>query len=237
MLTAITPTGDRPLAFDLCQLWMRNQTRKPDQWLVIDDGQAPLKPRIPMEYVRRQPQPGEPKPTLILNLAAAVPLIKGDRIIVIEDDEYYAPGYAECLDAVLEHHQVAGILQSKYYHLPTGKFMQIQNRSHASLAETGFQISFLPEFQALLTGDTYLDMRIWRKAGARGFLFSDEDNPLYLGIKGLPGRPGIGAGHKAAIYPKTDSPDRRVLRQWIPRDFQIYLDFLNGSLNLEKAFS
>jgi hypothetical protein len=230
-ITAITPTGDRPLAFALCQIWMAKQTRQPDQWIVVDDGAAPLEPLGTMEYIRREPQPGEPKPTLIANLLTAVPKIKGDQIIFIEDDEYYAPHYLERIGMALAAFEVAGICRSKYYHLPTGKYIQIGNAGHASLAETGIRVSFLPDFTALLTGDSYLDMRIWRKAGSRGILLQDNDRPLYLGIKGLPGRPGIGAGHKPAMYgTRMDTRDRSVLRRWIPGDFQIYLDIITGVL-------
>ena len=59
-ITLITPTGDRPLAFALCQNWMRKQTVLPFQWVVVDDGKIPMKPYVPMEYVRRKPHPNDP---------------------------------------------------------------------------------------------------------------------------------------------------------------------------------
>lgn len=233
-ITAITPTGDRPLAFALCQLWMKNQTRQPDQWLVIDDGNTPSDYLMrPMEYIRRTPQPLEPKPTLLVNLATGIPLIRHEQIIFIEDDEYYAPEYIETMAGALAQHQVAGISHSKYYHLPSGKYLQIGNGSHASLAQTGIRYSFLPEFNPLLRGDTYLDMRIWKQAGPRGFLFRDQIRPLYLGIKGLPGRPGIGAGHGEKLYRAKDA-DRSILKRWIPRDHGIYLDIAKGTLTQEN---
>jgi len=43
IITAITPTGDRPLALALCQQWMDAQTVRPDQWIVVDDGKIPYK--------------------------------------------------------------------------------------------------------------------------------------------------------------------------------------------------
>jgi hypothetical protein len=55
-------------------------------------------------------------------------------------------------------------------------------------------------------------------------LFSDSDRPLYVGIKGLPGRAGIGMGHNPAMYVARDTADRRVLKQWMPKDYQTYLD-------------
>ena len=235
MITLITPTGDRPLAFALCQLWIKNQILKPDQWIVIDDGEIPLEPLVPMEYVRRSPTPGSGS-TLIQNLSVAVPLIKGDKVFIIEDDEYYAPDYVLRLSEYLNAREVVGICRSKYYHLPSGKFLRIGNVTHASLAQTSFRSTFLPSFISQLKGDTYLDMRLWRVAmsGSRGFLFEDRAKSLYCGIKGLPGRAGIGAGHREGLYRAQDSAHRPQLREWVPVDFSYYFDILSGALTTEN---
>ena len=39
--TIITPTGDRPDAFELCCKYVQRQTIKPVEWIVIDDGETP----------------------------------------------------------------------------------------------------------------------------------------------------------------------------------------------------
>lgn len=251
MITAITPTGDRPLAMSLCERWMMNQTVRPDQWLVIDDGQVPFTPTVPMEYVRREPQPNDPKHMLAIKLQVAIPLIRGDKIIIIEDDEYYAPNYVEEISRRLDTNALVGIKQNRYYHLPTGGYYQMHNVGHASLAETAFTSASLPTFKkAVDTGIfiDYLDIRFWRMArqsfsrsfrfGSRTLttrnptrashgdmlLFSDSEHPLYVGIKGLPGRAGIGMGHNPAMYGTRDTADRRILKQWMPKDYQVYLD-------------
>ncbi len=236
-ITVITPTGDRPLAFALCRQWMKHQTLQPDQWIVVDDGKRPLKPSAPMQYVRREPRPDDPEHTLILNLKTAMPLIKGDNVMIIEDDEYYASEYIEEMARRLNQHEVAGIGRSKYYHLPSGGNWQTKNTAHASLAETGFRDSFLPEFKELLNKNTiHLDFDIWKKAieKGRGFLFIDSDKkPLYVGIKGLPGRCGIGIGHNPnhSIYRRHPHDlSRNILKQWIPKDHEVYMDVLNGKL-------
>jgi len=171
---------------------------------------------------------------LILNLKTVLPLIKGEKVIIMEDDEYYAPGYVAEMASRLDQYGVVGIMRAKYYHLPTGGYLQIANRTHASLAETAFRKSFLPELETLWPGDTSLDMRIWQKAGHRGRLFDDTDKPLYLGIKGLPGRVGIGAGHNPGLYHRIDNGERIIFKQWVPRDYQVYLDILSGKLTSEN---
>ena len=58
-ITIITPTGDRPLASGLLRdYWMKNQTIKPDQWIIVDDGintfDTSLLPDY-AEYIKREP--------------------------------------------------------------------------------------------------------------------------------------------------------------------------------------
>lgn len=247
-ITAITPTGDRPLAFRLCREWMANQTRRPDQWIIVNDGNdrpteediAWFNRNIPGSVmVRREPGGSDPLITLNLNLKAALPYITGDKILIIEDDEYYAPGYVAEMARRLDSHEVVGICRSKYYHLPTGGYETYGNVRHASLAETGFRASFLPTFESLLQtkdGPRWLDDLMWTHIKAtegkpgkvNSLLFVDDKTPLYVGIKGLPGRNGIGSGHKTTMYHVHDGADRAQLRAWVPGDYQVYLDVLEG---------
>jgi len=232
-ITAITPTGNRHLAFTLCQEWMKNQTMQPDQWIVVDDGTMPLKPMGPMQYVRREPREDDPKHTLVLNLKTAVPFIRGKKILIIEDDEYYAPEYIEEMARQLDEHEVIGIGNTKYYHLDSGKYFRHGNYKRASLAQTAFRRSFLPEFKRLLKiTEVYIDIQIWKsiEKSGRGAIFVDNNKSLYVGIKGLAGREGIGQGHivNHPIYRKHPSdPSRNILKKWIPRDYDIYLDIIN----------
>jgi len=241
MVTAITPTGDRPLAFTLCKQWMAMQTRKPDQWIVVDDGKVPMRPPEGAIYIRRVPLPSDPAHTLNTNLKAAMPYVRGEKILIIEDDEYYAPQYVETMAKKLDAWEVVGIMMAKYYHLPTGGYAQLANTIHASLAQTGFKSSFLGDLKALLEINDpheYLDMKIWHKVmpEQRGYLFRDEKMPLYVGIKGLPGRLGIGMGHNPLSYGnKRDDADRGVLRKWMPRDAEAYMDVVKGRLTSDNC--
>lgn len=238
-ITAITPTGDRPLPVRLCAEWMAHQTRRVDEWIVVDDGREPMKPIPGTKHIRREPRKDDPKFTLDMNIEAALPHITGDKILIIEDDEYYAPGYVDAMSRRLDQYEVVGIMNSRYYHLPTGGVCINPNTGHASLAQTGFRGSFLPTFEALVLEGSHprwLDDRMWAHIQARRsgdgkidfLLFSDDDAPLYVGMKGLPGRSGIGAGHKKAMYRLEDEDGRPTLKQWIPKDYQVYLDILAG---------
>jgi hypothetical protein len=248
-ITCITCTGDRPLAFSLCERWMKNQIMQPNQWVIVDDGRIPSnKPNLDIvNYIYRAPKSNDPKHTMILNLEEAIKHITNEKIIIIEDDEYYSPTYISEMSKRLDQYELVGIGRSKYYYLPEFKYYQHDTFGHASLAQTGFRKSFLSEIIKILAGDSFLDVRLWeivnganaaRQAlpktitenisnNKRGLIFDDRENSLYVGMKGLPGRVGIGSGHGNHGWYALDI-NRTVLKSWIPKeeDFQIYLNLL-----------
>ena len=258
-ITALTCTGDRPVCFSLLEKWMAAQTIKPFQWLVIDDGKTPTTINSECDYVRRIPKPTDPKQTLNLNIKTALPLIEGEVVIFIEDDEYYAPRYLQVMGYHLISYEVVGICRSRYYHLPSFRYYCHGNLDHASLAQTGVRRSFLKEMPSLLTGDPFIDIRIWKKVsdkkellwgsvknfnvsgqpinGNKGFLFDDAYNKryLYVGMKGMPGRYGIGSGH-AGIG--TLDNHQQILKEWIPKDYEEYVKLgmeINNQLNSKQV--
>jgi hypothetical protein len=242
MITAITPTGDRHLALSLCSLWMRGQTVCPDQWIVVDDGKEEYRPPQ-CEYIRREPSPDDPKHTLHVNILTALPYVRGDKIIIIEDDEYYAPNYIQVMSEKLDKYKLVGIGWAKYYHLPSRGYARHANIAHASFAQTAMRSELLDTLAACakMKNHDYLDVRLWRKFGGNivvgnglpvGWenkinkdvcVFDDEPHPLYVGIKGLPGRKGIGVGHRSTTYKQIDK-DLSVLKKWIPDDYFYYED-------------
>jgi len=238
--TVITPTGDRPIAFALSRKWMACQTVKPKRWVIIDDGKIPMdlgELRSYEYYVRREPQPNDPKHTLVVNVKESLPFIEGDKVLFWEDDEYYAPAYLEKMIKKLTSFSVVGIGCAKYYHLITGGYIEHQNMEHASLAQTGFDISVLPMIKSCVDKGMekdWLDCNIWREVQRSkrsddpisSMIFRDTDNPLFVGMKGLPGRFGIGIGHKTDSYKNHDDADRSKLKEWMPHDYPAYLDLL-----------
>ena len=256
-ITCITCTGDRPKAFELSVEWMKAQTIKPTQWIIVDDGK--IKTEIPdlpfITYVRRNPLPTDPTHTLLLNFKEALKHISGEKIIIWEDDEYYAPNYISEMSQHLDEYEVVGIGRSRYYHVSMGTYHLHPNMGHASLAQTAFRNSFLPDLMKIIDGDSFLDIRLWnlifpgetnlKETGLkekiskdkRGCVFEDEKY-IYVGMKGLPGRTGIGSGHKgmgAVDY------EGSVLKKWVIDEeaFKIYRKFFIRQLsppryNLQK---
>lgn len=254
-ISVITCTGDRPICFDLLKQWMENQILKPMEWIIIDDGKTPMSKDIVdslpsyATLLRREPLSTDPKHTMNINLLSALKFVQGDFIAFMEDDEYYAPEYLSAMNERMKNHSVVGICKSRYYHLPTAHYCIHLNMDHASLAQTIMSIEHLEKFKQLLDGDPFVDIRIWtdivgvdiwgkkgfNSAGhvfnnGRGILFDDVFTKefLYVGMKGMPGRTGIGSGHKGL---GRFDPNFTMLKTWIKNG-----DHLSKYLQLQSTF-
>ena len=236
-IIVITPTGDRNFAFSLSRKWMRHQTVKPTKWIVVDDGKRQMLSWDMCSYthyIRREPLDTDPKFTLVINVARALEDVgqcSDDTIFIFwEDDEYYAPTYIEEMCNRIEKYDVLGMGCAKYYHLPTGGYAELRNMHHASLAQTAFKATALPIInQCIDLGMEldWLDCNIWKQAKMlinrlEYKVFKDEKY-LYAGMKGLPGRLGIGVGHRPDDIYKTYDLDQSILKLWTGVGAQEYL--------------
>lgn len=232
-VTIITPTGDRPEALALLRQWMANQVRQPDQWLIIDDGKKPVKKRdFPgATVIRRKPRKDDPGHTLGVNLLAALPHIAHDKILIMEDDDWYGPDYIQTMAALLNDHELAGISGSKYYYPAIPGWVEKGKPTHASLSQTALRKSYLPKLEQAIPGDGKLpdfsiDLRLWEKASGSGYLVPGEDLQLHCSIKGLPGRPGQSIGHEKRHF-RQDDENLTVFHQWCG-DVEAYRGFIKG---------
>lgn len=203
-VTLITPTGCRPQALDLCTGFVARQTwAGPAQWLLVDDGE-PVSPidakRLPANielqtvYPKPSWQPGQN--TLARNLLAAIPLVRHPFVLFIEDDDWLAPDYVEAQMAqLLEGADIVGEARARYYHIRTAQYWVLPFSNHASLCRTGVSSTVLPLLQriCLKPDAAFIDVQLWEQVGTKKVLY---DGGRSVGIKGLPGRPGIGIGHR-----------------------------------------
>jgi len=232
-IAVVTPTRNRSLVIRLLALWMRQQSVKPDMWIVVDDGEERIEFEPPMTHlIKRIRQEGEPSHSLCLNLRAALPYMTADKIFICEDDEYYAPTYIEEMSKRLDQYPSVGIGFSKYYHLGLKSPYVHENMQHASLAQTSFRREMIGAFIKALEDpkEKFVDIRFWKVARPSGLVWCDGDHyqgngspgAQYVGMKGLPGSPGLGFGHKAMPQYRQD-PTLEWLRRWIrPEDFCAY---------------
>jgi glycosyltransferase involved in cell wall biosynthesis len=235
MITVVTPTRNRVQVISLLARWLRQQTVKPDMWVVVDDGDEEVKFEPPMTHViKRRRNGNEPIHSLCLNLRQALPYMLGDKIFICEDDEYYAPTYLEEMSKRLDQAPAVGIGHSKYYHLGLKSPFIHENRGHASLAQTSFRRELIGDFIHCMADpkDNFIDIKFWKLVRSRGLIWRDGDSyhadgkwPVgaqYVGMKGMPGNAGIGFGHKAMPCYMQD-PGLDWLKKWIrPEDFAAY---------------
>lgn len=222
LLTLITPTGDRPEAFSLVERWIANQRYTgPIEWLVIDDGASPTECTMGQRYVRLQPSSGH---TLCANLRAALPLIAGQNILIIEDDEYYGPDYLSTMAGQLQHADLVGERASKYYFVNERKWMQYPDWHHVALCRMGLTRKVLGTLTDAITGTDHrsVDERIWNtwKGSRRVWIDAIGNMRLGVGIKGMPGRE---CGVPIAPRHAMDDHDGTKLQQMLGHDADVYL--------------
>lgn len=225
MLQVITPTGDRPRAWALCQRWMAQQTYSGTvTWYVSDDGQEPqpvtfTRPGYAVQTLRLPSQSGN---TQARNLLALLDCIDLQWPVVIwEDDDYYAPDW---LNAVAQHLQCAelvGETPARYYNVTLRMGRILKNRHHASLCATALQGSAIKTLMtACQVKQQFIDLDLWKRHPHR-YLFTGQQ---VIGIKGLPGRAGIGMGHSADFTGTLDQ-DGQLLRAWLGPDAEAYQEY------------
>ena len=198
MFKILTTTGGRPEAWELCKRWMRAQTRKPDAWIIVDDCPEASNMNgieVPTIIIRATPYWRAGDNTQGRNLLAGLEHVnRGDRLAIIEDDDYYAPGYLKAVEGWFIGGDLVGEANSLYYHVGTRQYKMCNNFAHASLCSTAMQGSVLATFKRQCESKhKFIDIHLWRECRARKFLARTR---YTVGIKGLPGRAGIGSGHR-----------------------------------------
>jgi hypothetical protein len=214
LVTVITPTGDRPDAFALCEKWMSQQTYTGQiQWVVIDDGVTPTTCTLGQEYIRQKPIP---KHSLCRNLRAAIPHIKGECIFVVEDDDYYTPHYLSTMVGRLQRADLVGEFGAKYYYLKHQSFRHNHtSEHHASLCRTGMTRNVLQTLERCAQGShPSVDLRLWRAWKGSTFSWRDPEGTqsLCVGIKGVEGRQS--RGWKPSMNAVFDT-GLETLRKWV----------------------
>jgi hypothetical protein len=226
MLFVITPTDGRPEAFHHLERWVGAQDW-PDgfRWVVSGGDLAGYNPRLGQVVVRR----GEKHAglhALCRNLLAALELVEGeardgDSILICEDDDYYAPSYFSRMAQLLDRGaDLAGEGEARYYNVQTKRYRQLRNRDRASLAQTAFRPTQIPKLREIcLRGTPFVDLALWREH--KGISIVTPNEGLQVSLKGLPGTPGVGMGHRDDFG--EPDPTGKVFSAWgIPECYRAY---------------
>ena len=226
-LAAVTCTGDRPEAFDLCRQYVERQTRQPDEWIVVDDGHLPSEAPATAKAIRLPPIESY---SLARNLFAAIraaEALNADAVAFIEDDDWYDARWLAWCERALTDAPIVGECRALYYHVGRRGWHQHDNRHHASLCSTAIRRDLFETLKTLcLGGDPFVDTRLWSTAGIRPQRFPTHlKPPLVVGIKGMPGRTGIGCGHRPELLRYEDDPELIALRRVIGPDADRYATY------------
>ena len=211
MIVLITPTGGREKQIQLCAKWMKEQTYTGSVlWVIVDDCSPRTTDFISSEFkedwtiVKVYPKPvwEQGQNTQSRNLQAGLNAIPKNvdisSIFIIEDDDYYKAKYLEIMTIMLESYDLCGETNTFYFNPKYNAGRRNHNNKHSSLFQTAFTPNLISEFERILINNIkFIDIELF-KLKVKINLFTGLD--LAVGIKGLPGREGIGNGHKLTTY-------------------------------------
>ena len=236
-VTVITPTGDRAAAFSKCAQWVTTQTVAPDQWIIVDDGDAPLLDTFQfpdwVTYLRRKKKPSDATHTLCENILEAIPHIRNTNIFIFEDDDWYAPHYIEFMLPFLEKYDLVGTNTIAYYHLQGRVWKTGKPREHTALAQTAFTSNAVSKLREVCESGRrevrergIVDRHWWLAFKGNKCLIQDHPH-IHVGFKGLFGRPGVAEGHASESWGYKPDEDLAFLEHVIGDDVHFYREWSN----------
>ena len=204
-------------------MYMARQNYKgPVVWHVTDDGVAPSQVDFSREgydlrLYRLAPMAGNSQARNLSYLLGKID--PAFPVVCFEDDDRYSADWLTTVERALENAELVGEYRARYYNIPQRRARQLTNTQHASLCSTAMRGAAIGTFRwACERHAKFIDLELWRKHRSR-YLFGGN---RVCGIKGLPGRGGIGMGH-SKDFAGTHDPDGRILREWIGDDADLYL--------------
>jgi glycosyltransferase involved in cell wall biosynthesis len=226
-ITAITPTCDRPIAFALAEKYMARQTVQPDEWVVADGGSVPVKCNFGQVHLWQASPAGAGN--FSANLLTAMASANGDIAVFFEDDDWYASDHIERMIALADRFQLIGADAKQRYYNVAQRCWRVFANVGASLCQTAIRRELWPAFEMMIrtcsANGTYgIDTNFWRSIPADQWGIANSKT--VTGIKGLPGRAGLGIGHRPAGSEWNRDPDLAQLRAWIGDDAALYEQFI-----------
>jgi hypothetical protein len=234
-ITALTCTADRPEAFALLERYMTRQTVKPNPWIVLDDGNVPVKPTLGQRHVYCPECRGGTSMINKLKIAFAPGFITTDIVVIIEDDDWVAPTWIEtCVKNLTDGKcDLFGEGRAVYYNVRDRWWFEHGNMNHASLCSTAFTKRLYPLVHQLCNDpNPFIDDRLWKKAPTNRKRVLDpgagSNKRQVVGIKAMPGKVGYGGGHAKKDPNAKQDPNGAQLIKLIGTDCSLYEEFWSG---------
>lgn len=125
-IAIITPTRGRQEQLALVIDCVNNQTRRPDEWIIVDDGPEPVdqeiidRIQVPHIYTHYK---SNLKSSTSLNSAKCLKEANADKYIFFDDDDYYPKNYIEEFDKIIvNNNEMIGNSRWIDYRLSTGYY-------------------------------------------------------------------------------------------------------------------
>jgi hypothetical protein len=173
------------------------------------------------------------------NLLAALNVCtaRDEAIAIVEDDDWYAGEYLEFYVPFLERFSLVGQGHGLYYHVGLRRYRSNRQTGHSSLCSTllRYEVVRYMKEAACKHRSPFIDKRLWRQPKLpveRHLVF---DQPMMcVGIKGMPGRSGIGIGHKRNWMGRRGLPDPSMvtLRALIDNDVDLYEHYYQTDMHV-----
>ena len=220
-ICCLTLTGDRHETLNQARYYFkRSYLEQPVDWVVIDDGIKPYNPGDCV-YFRRTPDGPLSLARQFTFAFEHLSRLGYTDIVICEDDDWYSNVRIQLQIEALNYVDLHGWNKSFYYNVKNRVYHQNKNRNHASLYESAMKMDItkllVKRIKAHRLG-SFIDIELW-KIKCNSSL--DEQNGHCVGIKGLPGRLGLGMGHKPG---RQYLPDKELikLKNLINKDVRYY---------------
>lgn len=229
MLTTITVThGNRPWEFANLEHYVKLQTRQPDRWIVVNDGE-PYQYEMGQEVHVPTSQWGDPVSRNYLHALERVG--PDEKVVLLEDDDYYAPHYLEQYAATLDEVDMCGVGPAPVYHWKNAAYTLWFNGDYPLMGSFGMKgkgaFDAWKHFLGMGFSDSLeIDRRLWKWYGSycrqnRMWQTVQRLFPpfpiLYVALKS---GNGMGMGHN--LSGPTD-PGGTVLIQWLGAESEKYV--------------
>lgn len=202
-MKVITPTGGRPESLALLDRYLQRQTFQDFTWIVLDDCEpcTPVPERCD-KYIKAE-WTWTGKNTQSQSMLRLLDEVDDkDKLVICEDDDWYGPDYLQKMFDALDEYDVVGEAQALYYNIQNMTYQNMGNTKHASLCSTGVKNTGVQRLRKM-AAKKYIDLELWKTGG---LLLETRDS---VGIKGMPGRMGIGVGHSM-----NGTPDPTGIYLW-----------------------
>lgn len=220
-ISLLTPTCDQPVGIALLERYVARQSVAPMEHIVVDDGDVPATLTMGQTHIVR-PRHEEGFHSLAKNILVGLEAAKGDAILILEHDDHYHPAHTQvCLEA-LEREPSTSCRTLRYWNV--AHRMSRLTRSTGALHACALRrehMHLLERAARECLADSVgggLDARLWALARWQG-----HQTPTVTSMKSLPGRPGLGRGHRPSGRQWRDDRNGWTLRRWIGSDAGVYM--------------